>query len=1209
MAEKGESLPERCDNCREKHSQQLKEEIKCPYFQIDLQTPGLVFDFYQSLYTSHGERPRVPAEVKPEGEMKVRLTDEHVKELYRKLQKNQVVVLTSPTGTGKSTYLLYRLIEAVQDYPGDFVERLLHQGQIIQTQPLTSAVDRIPNTVSQKKLGESGVGKLRALGIRHRGRPDYDRHNLAVVVTDGSLRNWVRDGYLGQYSLIMIDEAHKRTLNIDEILLFLKHKLPLYPHLRVVIASATIDISEFKEAFSAEGISVDVFDLSEILGEQINYKLHFWNKEPFVDCDCWFCQNGIKEKKLGEDRDPPTETQLAEEIASLVVEILKKTDTGGVLAFLPGEAIIENTKVLIEQRKKDIDPAGKIPIIPIYSRLREEEVEKRFNQQGEKRRVLLTTDIAETSHTLEDLIYVIDSGYVKESQWDPETCTASLPIVRCSQARCKQRWGRVGRVQKGYVYCLYTQSQFQDDKEFCGQTPPEIFRSPLEDVILNLKAAGIRDVDSTFLIGSTKDKKEVESEITRSLKAIKDQGFVDENGNVTEKGIELFYLPLTASDKALLDLADEQNCLVEMATALSMIKTDEGEARTGAGLYNPWNGLLIWDSRWTARTKREVWRIHQALRVGCSDDLDFIAKLLICFTSAEQRGLGKAWAERHFINQAVLREVLAQRDSLVGIYRIKTQEKDVRGIHLELLDKVRSLMAAVLIDRIAQLKAGNPVLYQIGDTSGVISEYCAGNWLKQEKAIVVMSVKEKRILNGRLKVVPVTSFVVRCPDKSGVTRRKTLLIDQRFPIGSYVSVQEREGTYVISDITRLPLPIDVDYKMRVTFGMLLEDFLRVDCPPTVYFPENLLSDEVKQLTPQAEANWIGQENYTKEAQIIEWIELDGFPRALIAPINELPLLAKLRSEKKEGDQLEVQIEKVMRDPDGKRGWILSRTRDGLEIPLELRDISIGLWEPFRIFGYSLKQLEGSWIQLAIKDFDLMGRPRLSNLEKVISDLKKIRTEIEKGNSIVEAYVEMVNEEEKKIVVAYPHGSGIIHFFDIWVPREWKISSFEIGEKLALTLSFKKEEKGYRYHPLLDYQIKSLPAGLEYEPGGKIVFQYFLNDGDFERWEAPEEIIEDVFRSSWHFALQARIIPLRLGEFVRGRVTEIMRHSEKGYISGVKVAIESEKFFLTGFVPFSKLQRIWDRATRSKLIPRVGDVINLEVVSQRGRNLIFRQRVD
>jgi HrpA-like RNA helicase len=303
MSERGESIPERCKEHRKSHKEDVRD-IELPYFWMEpKETLFMNFGLSKDSHTFHGERnPEIKKKQLKRTEMRIRITDEHIFELYEKLDKSQVVILASPTGTGKSTLIPFRLISAPSDYAGDFTERLLHQGQFIQTQPLSSAVERIPETISRELLGGSEVGEMELLGLRHRGDERYDRKNLGVIVTDGSLRNWIRDGHLCQYSLIMVDEAHQRTCNIDTILMLLKNELLKHPQLRLIVSSATINVDEFKETFQKEGISVDVFDLSETLKEERNYcGPHFWRGEAIKDCDCWLCLNEEKRKILQAD--------------------------------------------------------------------------------------------------------------------------------------------------------------------------------------------------------------------------------------------------------------------------------------------------------------------------------------------------------------------------------------------------------------------------------------------------------------------------------------------------------------------------------------------------------------------------------------------------------------------------------------------------------------------------------------------------------------------------------------------------------------------------------------------------------------------------------------------------------------------------------------------------------------------------------------------
>lgn len=1248
MLQRGESLPERCEECRQAHSKKIKE-IKSPYFQVELEPEVnfASFDYYESAYTSHGDRRRHSEEVKPDSSgMRIRVTDEHIEQLYKKLENNQVVVFASPTGTGKSIYTLYRLIEKSENYSGDFVEKLKHQGQVIQTQPLSQAADRIPNTISKKLLGELEIGAKQTLGFRHRGKEKYDRHNLGVVVTDGSLRNWVREGHLGQYSLIMVDEAHKRSLNIDTLLLLLKYKLPLYPHLKVIISSATININEFKETFEKGGISVGILDLSEILKEERNCCVHYWKQEGIEGCDCWLCQNAGKREKFWEDKENPPqlgdrESQLPEAVADFVMEILKETKSGGILVFLPGKSVIEKAKKLIDIRKKEIDPREEISVITIYRQVGVDEVAKRFDQKGKKRRVLLTTDIAETSHTLDDLVYIIDSGYIKESQWDPETQSSSLPTIRHSQAGCRQRYGRVGRNQKGYAYCLYKKDEFEN--EFKQQTTPELFRSPFDDVLLNLRSAGVTE-ELSVLIGKQAKKGMFETEIERSSRTLKKEGFIDEKGNVTENGLEIFHIPKSSSEIALMNLADEQNCLMEMLMILCLMRTEEGAPRTGVALYKPLSGLFVWDYRWTARTKMNVWKIHQALKAGCGDDIDLIAKLAVCFLKAKEKGKEKEWALRHFVNYDLLEKcllgemkkgkkenerIVPEREELLGMYRIKTTKEEVREIDLGLLDRVRAVLTAVLSEEIIKLEKQAGVLtyqWKIKNAVkiGTISEYCAGDWQNGDRAILLTITKEKTVLNGYPELAPKASFMVRLSNTDRVAEMRNLFFDQKFPVGSWISVKQQNEKYFISRIIQFPPAIRIDYRRDADFEMFLKDSLRSSYLPkgeTIYFCKELIDDGLIKIIEEAEAVWVDKRRSDK-AKIIEWRKIDGILKAIIAPIDDLVFLAKIWKEKKIGEYLSVDIVKVVRDPNDKGGWILSRTEEGLEIPIEMGDMS------FSDLGYGLEKIEGMRLELSIKNFEgVMKRPRLSNLDRVIKDLEEIKREFSQPQKYLEGYIEEIDVEEEKIIVVIPRDFGVIHLFEIKKsPNEREISTrdfsgFIKGEKVVLSIELEQKKKSSikLYRPLLDYQIKSLPMDFEYEKEkNRLFFPHYMKENQLENWEVSQELKETIVKRSWRYAFNIKIAYretykiLAEGEIIKGKILEEKKygkyHASAGKVSGMAVQIEKDGVQFIGFLPISKIEK--ERYGDSRRIPEIGQAIMVKIIkvpSLNDSSLTFDQK--
>ena len=1199
MQERGESLPERCDTCRSKHKVEVSE-IKHPYFQVDSEDTFVSsFSFFQSAFTPHGERDRRREERKPDTTRWGRIGKEHVLELYQKLEQNQVVILASPTGTGKSTYIPYRLVEPLEDYQGDFTERLIRRGQLIQTQPLSSAVERIPETIGTRLIGESGAKPMLSFGLRHRGKEEYDRKNIGVIVTDGSLRNWIRDGHLAQYSLIMIDEAHKRTLNIDSLLSLLKKKLLENPHVRLIISSATINIDEFKKAFEEEGISVDIFDLSESLAEEINYHVHFWQEENKVtSCDCWLCRNSQERTNFWASmaEAPPSESQLPGVVTEFVMQILRKTGKGSILVFLPGEATIKGAEKQIIERKKEIDPKEEILVIPIYRRLGEGEVAKRFNQRA-KRRVLLCTDIAETSHTLEDIVYVIDSGYIKQSQWDSETEVASLPTIRHSQAGCKQRWGRAGRTQKGYVFCLYTRDEFYN--EFEKQTTPEILRSPLDDFVLTLKAAGIKK--EIPLVTKPDKEGELNREIERTLNTIKRAQFIDDDGNVTDEGLEIFHTPVSSRDIALINPADEQNCLLEMMTMLSLMSTPEGEVRTGNGLYHPLNGLFMWDPYWDAKTKMMVFRVQKSFQACCKDDLDLVMKLAICFQKAREKQKERQWGLQNFINYKILEEVLAERDKIINdTYRVRVkeirEEADPREINVELLDKLRYVVASVLHNQIAEINTdGSPSTFKLDDKVGLVSRHCSGSWSSGETCVLATIGKDEAILDGYKKVLPVASFLLKIPRLDRNPDSGRLFLDQKFPVGSKVQVREINKKYFIFR-PEPPSSIEVNYikEKEITLEKLLEDYLRTPeymMEKWFTFDKSLLG-AYEGVPDQVEAVWLG-EGKSSKAKIVEWSLVDGVPKAIITALNERTLLQRLRKEKKVGDTLRVKIAKVFRDPYGKRGWVLSKTEDGLEIPIEMADLSLSE------FGYGLERIEGETLELKIAHFDPFDRPRLKNVDRVIEDLRQLGKEVEKnGKVVLPGYIEDIDTDRNRVIVTVVRRNGVVHFFEIAGPGlpTNDISSLKIGAKVIVTLFFRRGKGTSVIHELSPHEIRTLPGRLKYEPDKfKITIPYCLEKENLQGWSA-EELVDLVIRESWRYFLMARFNLLQEGDIINGTVTELTRYKESGEISGVKVKVEIGGVQLSGFAHLRNLTKI----------PEIGKSLRLKVISAEGPDLILSE---
>ncbi len=1126
-AEKGESRIERCEECRQPHGIEIKE-TKSPYFTFQQETTKLVnFGLFDSRFTSRGERTLKSYSTEVDfSKIQFGITDEDILKLYEKLEQNQVVVVTAPTGSGKSTLIACRLIIPPEEYKGDLIDRLVRQGKIAITQPLTAAVQRIPETNAD--LIGSGVGPGHILGLRHgtqaggREGERFDRWNIELTVTDGSLRNWIREGKLNEYSVIMVDEAHQRSCNIETILMLLKNELARYPNLKVIISSATVNAERFRDTFREMGVRADILNLDIASKRKHNYYVHFWkNMQSVQDCNCWLCQNSDKRKVFwGSEKDTLTEFELPEVVTRLVIKILKETEEGGIIVFLHGEAIIEDTAREIHKAKGKVDPSNKIPVIPIYSRLGEKEVNRRFNLKGERRRVLVTTNIAETSHTLDDVVYVIDSGYIKESEWNPDTQISTLHSRPHSQDGCHQRWGRVGRVCDGYVYCLYTEEKFN---QFELHTPSEVARSSLDEVMLNLSASGITDTERLPWLVKPEDfsdpkaRKKWQKELQRASRAISENQFVSKNGLVTEKAQEIFHVPRSTRDIDVLALADEYNCALEAAVTLFLMATRDGEPRTGANLYAQGLGLLIWDPEWVASTKMKVWQLHQGLKLGCRDDLDFTIKLAHCFLRAEEKGVAQEWADYYQVNYQRVREALhSSREVIDFHYRSKAQE-EVRSLDIGILERVSQILTIAWRNKLVDIKGGTPSTYPLTTKGkvGVVSPQCAGDWQKKVKAIVATAVEGEAIVKGYPQEVPNASFMVDLPSRA---QKRDIFLDQRFPVGSWVEVKEERGKTYLSKLDEVPLPIRISFKKNIWLSEEKREKM-------VSYDQRFVVNEFQGISVQG--IWFAQKKANR-ARIVEWTQQNDVPVAILSPFAESDI-SKLG--KKKGDSLRIKIHRVVRDPIGKSGWVLAQTFK-FEIPVEFGELTLSDW------GAGLERLEGQTLSLLIKDFDEAGFPQLTNVERVIEDLRDIRKEISESGEKTELserpYIELsgfvveIKEGEERTIVVAPRKKGILHPFEIaqdYVPSG-NLKNLRVNEEILLRL-FQTDMVEIPANDLTDKEIKNRPKEWEIkEEENKVLMSPCLEDKDLENWSARPEAIDFVKRRSWRYCLQVRIISLK-----------------------------------------------------------------------------------
>ena len=396
------------------------------------------------------------------------------------IRDNQVVIIAGETGSGKTTQIPKMCLEL----------GLGEKGLIGHTQPrrlaARSVAERIAEELGQK-IGET-------VGYQVRFTSEVGEHSAIKLMTDGILLAEIQnDKLLRRYSTLIIDEAHERSLNIDFILGYLKRILPQRPDLKVIITSATIDPERFARHFSpsyvpgkgivdenlsdeereiAEAILPDdAPPIIEVSGRTYPVEIRY---RPLEGDELY-----LDDEEVAEDRDP------TDAILDAIKELSKEAP-GDILIFFSGEREIRDAKDAIEAMVLK-SPRLNYEVLPLYARLSLAEQHRVFSP-GSRPRIVLATNVAETSLTVPGIKYVIDTGTARISRYSARTKVQRLPIERISQASANQRSGRCGRVSDGIAIRLYSEEDFNSRPEF---TDPEILRTNLAAVILQMIAIGV----------------------------------------------------------------------------------------------------------------------------------------------------------------------------------------------------------------------------------------------------------------------------------------------------------------------------------------------------------------------------------------------------------------------------------------------------------------------------------------------------------------------------------------------------------------------------------------------------------------------------------------------------------------------------------------------------------------------------------------------
>lgn len=516
-------------------------------------------------------------------------------EIKKVLAAHQVLIIAGETGSGKTTQLPKICLE---------LGRGLH-GQIAHTQPRRIAARSVATRVAEE-LG-TPLGAL--VGYQVRFEDQSDANTLVKLMTDGILlAETQHDRFLERYDTIIVDEAHERSLNIDFLLGYLKTLLPRRPDLKVIITSATIDLERFSKHFNDAPII-------EVSGR--TYPVETWYRPLTSEQD--------EEGNRVEDDLTVDQAILAtlDEIAAHERSLGK--GPGDVLVFLPGEREIRDAAEML--RKAQLRHTE---ILPLYARLSPAEQQKIF-QSHPGRRVVLATNVAETSLTVPGIRYVIDSGTARISRYSYRAKVQRLPIEAVSQASANQRKGRCGRVEPGICVRLYSEEDFNGRPAF---TDPEILRTNLAAVILQMLHLRLGEIDAFPFIEPPDGKA-----ISDGFNLLQELSAVNRENQLTPLGRQLARLPVDPRLGRMLLEGAKQGSLQELLIVASALSVQDPRERPP-------------ERQQAADQAHAQWK---------DPDSDFAALVTLWRGFEEQRQALTAsplrnWCRKNFLNYLRLRE-------------------------------------------------------------------------------------------------------------------------------------------------------------------------------------------------------------------------------------------------------------------------------------------------------------------------------------------------------------------------------------------------------------------------------------------------------------------------------------------------------------------------------------------------------------------------
>lgn len=517
------------------------------------------------------------------------------------VEANQVLIVVGETGSGKTTQLPQYLCEA--GYCKKDNQRTMKVGC---TQPRRVAATSVATRVAQ----EMGVSVGKEVGYSIRFEDKSSDSTIIKYLTDGTLlREFLNDPVLSQYSALMIDEAHERTISTEILLSLLKDITQERPDLRIIVASATINAQKFSDFFNGAPIF-------NIPGRRFPVNIHYTQQ--------------------------PEANYIQAAINTIFLIHSKKPLPGDILVFLTGQDEIETMQEnLLEASDKLGSLVGELIVCPIYANLPQEYQRRIFEPTPPNaRKIVLATNIAETSITIDGIKYVIDSGYVKENVYNPSTGMDSLVVVPCSKASADQRAGRAGRVGPGECFRLYTKWSFNN--ELLTNATPEILRANLTSTVLLLLSLGITDlINFDFMDPPSSET------LIKCLELLYAIGALNSKGELTRTGRQMAEFPIDPMFSKCLLSSGNFGVTNDITAIIAML----GES---ANLfYRPK------DKKLDADKKKEFF----------NDPTGDHLSLLNVWTNWSDTGFSSIWCQENFIQYKTLKRVKDVREQLQGLCR------------------------------------------------------------------------------------------------------------------------------------------------------------------------------------------------------------------------------------------------------------------------------------------------------------------------------------------------------------------------------------------------------------------------------------------------------------------------------------------------------------------------------------------------------------